>query len=125
MKKQVKGFGQFVNENRMDRSYSDRQNGSVSLVDLLDCYVSENYANDTVLVMVETTSQCQDLVAGGIMIKVDPTEREIGDAQYDGNYHAELYQNGKRSIEGEASEINKYTGYDGDDDGQFGEYYQQ
>lgn len=109
MKAQVKKFSQFVNENE----FMNNNRKQLNLVeDLLDCYIRENHENDTVLVLIDINSSARDLVDGGITLTVNPTEREIGDAQYDGNYHAELYQNGRRSIEG-------------DDDGQFGEYYQK
>ena len=96
MKKQVKGFGQFVNEGRLDQVEGMSRGGSISLVDLLDCYVETNHPNGEVLVMVDISNQAMDLVDGGIEVIVDPNERSIGQAQWDGTYYSELYRDGRR-----------------------------
>lgn len=97
MKNQVKNFGQFINENdRLD--FTDNRE-SVGIVDLLGCYVRENYANDQVLITFAVDSSASDLVDGGIRFTVNPTERELGEAEYDGTVYAELYENGERVIE--------------------------
>lgn len=96
MKGIVKNFGQFVNENEYDNGREMGAGAGVSLVELLDCYVRENYANDRVLVLVNISNSASDLVEGGITFTVNPTERELGEAQYDGTMYAELYDNGDR-----------------------------
>jgi hypothetical protein len=98
MKRVIKKFSQYLNENK-ESDFG--RGGSINLVDLLDCYVKEHHPRGKVLVMVDISNPARDLVDGGIQLMVDPTNREIGEAQYDGTYYSELYVNGKHTTEGE------------------------
>jgi len=106
MKNQVKKFSQFVNERYVNVDGGDES--SVGIVDLLDCYIRENHGNDRVLAQIDISNPARDLVDGGIMFTVNPTESEIGEAQYDGTFHSELYDNGKRIGEEDLDNQGRY-----------------
>lgn len=103
MKNNVKKFSQFVNERTFGVSGL-----FVGIVDLLDCYIRENHGNDRVLAQIDISNPARDLVDGGIMFTVNPTESEIGEAQYDGTYHSELYDNGERIGEEDLDNQGRY-----------------
>jgi hypothetical protein len=100
MKKQVKRFGQFVNEaRRFGEGYGidrDPKSTDLSIIDLLDCWVETNQPTGMVLVMIDISNPGRDLIDRGIEVVVNPSDKEIGVAQYDGTYHAELYKDGQR-----------------------------
>ena len=96
MKNQVKKFGQFLNESRLDQSEGMNHTLSINLVDLMDCYVETNHPSGQVLVSVDISNPAMDLVDGGIEVIVDPNERSIGHAEWDGTYYSELYRDGQR-----------------------------
>ena len=96
MKHVVKGFGQWINES--DNSRPGR-NTEIGLVELIDGWVQANHQNDLVLIQVDISGSADALTEGGIMITIDPSEAEIGEAQWDGTKYSELYENGKRVTE--------------------------
>lgn len=100
MKNIVKRFGQFINESKeFGEDYGIERGSSsnnLTIPDLLDCWVQTNQPRGTVLALVDISNPSRDLIDGGIELIINPSDREIGVAQHDGTYYAELYKDGER-----------------------------
>jgi hypothetical protein len=96
MKNQVKKFGQYIKESDEFGMELGTGSNSVTIVDLLDCYIKTNHSRGMVIAKVDVSNPARDLINGGIEFIVNPSEEEIGDAQYNDTYYAELYEDGRR-----------------------------
>lgn len=89
----VKRFGEFLNENHEERMGMD--NDMISLAELVDCYIEQNYPGDVVLVAVKSSDTVEELSAGGISIVVDPSEEIIDEIMNDARITSQIYDNGR------------------------------
>jgi hypothetical protein len=102
MKKQVKGFGQYINESKRvneNEFYGD----SIDILTLFDCYAEKHFSDKFVMISVDPGDDVMSLTHGGIEITANPEEDEIREAR-DRGLILGLYEMGKQVDYSDGSE---------------------